>query len=151
MNKPIDPNDPVVKNVMNIAASQQGGAAEQAGLGGPATANASQNAAIGASTNLAMERKQLGLQALGMGTQAGLAQSQFQYGQYLNALNAQNAKNAGVMGTIGTIGGGVIGGYFGGPQGAAAGAQLGGGIGRGFAAGGQQVPYGGGTGGIGGG
>jgi hypothetical protein len=144
MNAPLDKNDPMVQNVMNTAASYQAGGAYSQGLAGPAAANAAGNAATGAATSLQMQRKQLGLQALQTGTSAGLAQSQFTYGQYLNQLGAEQAKQAGVVGTaLGAVGG-IAGGIYGGPQGAAAGLKAGQGIGQGIAASGQGVPYGGG-------
>lgn len=164
----LDPNSPLAKQVSNAALSnnlsQYGSAGQMAGDVGMSAANAN-NQTTNALLNFDMQRKQLGLGALGqLQSNINSAADRDLQLQQLNAgVDAANyqAKLGGLQ-AAGAIGGGIIGGvaggFAGGPAGAATGVGLGaqGGAGIvGMAAGNYQAkrfrPYGAGGGGLGGG
>lgn len=147
MNKPLDLNDPLVQNILTGARTSAMSDAASRGIHGGYSTAMGERAYIDAAAQQQMQRKQLGLQALGMGLPGSIQQAENQYGADMNSYLKQQRGAQGIGGLIGG-GLGALGGFaLGGPAGAAGGFQLGSNIGAGiggqFGGGGPPPSYGG--------
>ncbi len=156
MMKPLDPNDPAVQRVQQMAGSAASRNASNRGIEGGLAVSNSQEMITRALADQDLQRKQIGLSALGQAnnfdlTRAQMAQAAYnaQWQNQMSQMQQQYQQRAGQAQGIGAIIGGglgaVAGGYFGGPMGAAAGMQAGSSIGGGLGGmtAGQQpyLPY----------
>lgn len=139
LNKPFDPNDPAVQQVlgqMRMDATQN---ATNRGIFGPYSENLAQQAYGRGANQLALQKKGMAGQALGALTGARFNQRDFDYqrsqDQYANQMDLwkfNQGQNAGLGGLIGG-GLGALAGSGAGPAGVAAGWQIGSGLGQGAA------------------
>lgn len=147
---PIDLNDPYVKQLVQGTQTAASDEARRRGINGPLAVNGVQDATTRALVGADMQRKQMGLQGLGMGfgqynadRNFGEQQRQFNMGYGLqrdqfdyNRQRDTRADQQDFYSTIGSVGGGILGGVggfmIGGPMGAVGGAQLGSGLGAGL-------------------
>lgn len=144
---PIDTNDPEVKQLMNMASGRALDDARMRGIEGPMSIANSEQGMQGALNNLAMQRKQLGLEALGFSNDAQLQEAQRQdamlarIGQERELQAAERSERAmAPWKTLGGIVGAVAGGLAtlltgGGAAPALAAAGAGFGVGRGLGGG----------------
>jgi len=137
--------DPNVQRIMNSIAGNASLATHGMGIQGGMATQTAQRAMADAATQMWMQRKQLGLQALGMAQgdvrqimglrdQAARMQAEDQWANQLAQYESQRGVGQMVGGTIGAIGGGLLG-SAGGLEGIAAGARAGWGIGGGIGGG----------------
>jgi hypothetical protein len=136
MNMPWDPEAPENKLLLNSIRAGTLQDANNQGLFGPYSNNLAEQAMFKAQAPLAMQKKGMAMNALGMVTGQANNQRDFNYDvskdKYTNAMDLWKWKQGQNQGFGGLIGGGLgaLGGFaLGGPAGGAAGWQLGSGIG----------------------
>lgn len=155
MNRPLDLEDPLVKNILTGARTSTLSSMQGQGVYGGYSQGAAEKSYIGTAAGLQQQRQQMGAQALQSGVGASQDLAKMRYGQardsYQDMLanySRQNEQNQGLGATIGGGIGGVVGGvggfFLGGPAGAVAGAKggfdAGSSIGRGIGGMGQPPP-----------
>lgn len=136
MNKPLDMNDPYVKNILDNARQSTLSSINSQGVYGGYSQGQAEKSYINSAAQLQQQRQQMGLSALGMGGNQSLGLADFRYGQgrdayqdQLNQWKYQRDQGGGLGGMIGGGLGAIAGGLLGGPGGAMAGWQGGQGIG----------------------
>jgi len=147
LNKPLDMNDPYVKNILMNARQTTLTSANNAGIFGPYSQNLAEQSFIKGSADLQDAKQGRALQALGMGTSQFNNQRDFNYDvakdKYTNEMDLwkyNQGKNQGLGGLIGGGIGALGGGLLGGPGGATAGWQVGSGVGGMFGGGNSPPP-----------
>lgn len=143
MNKPLDLNDPMVRNILEGARTGTMTGLQGQGVFGGYSNNQAEKSYIGAASGLQQQRRQLGLSALqsGAGASQDLLKTRYgmardQYGDMMQNYQYGKDQNegwgAGIGGAIGGVLGGIGGFATGGPAGAVGGFQAGSAAGSSF-------------------